>query len=157
MMAEKNRGSMRSFLAVVFAALALVSSSVSPRADAFVPHNNNNNKNNKAPTSKASATPSAFVSSRRHILISGGGTTRTPSLSSSSSSGTSSTSAKVVDVPTHAIPGMKPGTSGLRKKVEVWQALDASNEHYLENFIQSLLDTATAKNDNRVPQTYVLL
>jgi phosphoglucomutase len=52
---------------------------------------------------------------------------------------------------------MKPGTSGLRKKVEVWQAADPSNQHYVENFIQSLLDTATAKNDGKVPQTYVFL
>jgi phosphoglucomutase len=51
---------------------------------------------------------------------------------------------------------MKPGTSGLRKKVEVWQAIDPSNQHYVENFIQSLLDTATAKNDGKVPQTYVI-
>ena len=58
-----------------------------------------------------------------------------------------------MDVPTKPIEGMKPGTSGLRKKVEVWQAVDASNEHYVENFIQSLLDTATAKNDNQVPDT----
>jgi phosphoglucomutase len=59
----------------------------------------------------------------------------------------------VTEVPTKPIPGMKPGTSGLRKKVEVWQAVDPANEHYVENFIQSLLDTATAKNDGKVPQT----
>jgi len=59
----------------------------------------------------------------------------------------------VIDVPTKPIEGMKPGTSGLRKKVEVWQAVDPSNEHYVENFIQSLLDTATAKNNNVVPKT----
>jgi hypothetical protein len=61
----------------------------------------------------------------------------------------------VIDIPTKPIPGMKPGTSGLRKKVETWQAIDPSNEHYLENFIQSLIDTATATNDGKVPQTYV--
>lgn len=67
---------------------------------------------------------------------------------------TSSTST-TLEVPTKPIAGMKPGTSGLRKKVEVWQAIDPSNQHYVENFIQSLLDTATAKNDGIVPQTYV--
>jgi hypothetical protein len=61
----------------------------------------------------------------------------------------------VNEVPTKPIAGMKPGTSGLRKKVEVWQAIDPANQNYLENFIQSLIDTATAKNGNNVPQTYV--
>jgi hypothetical protein len=59
----------------------------------------------------------------------------------------------VNEVPTKPIAGMKPGTSGLRKKVEVWQAIDPANQNYLENFIQSLIDTATAKNSNNVPQT----
>ena len=68
---------------------------------------------------------------------------------------TSSTST-ILEVPTKPIAGMKPGTSGLRKKVEVWQSIDPSNQYYVENFIQSLLDTATAKNDGNVPQTYVL-
>jgi hypothetical protein len=61
----------------------------------------------------------------------------------------------VIDVPTKPIAGMKPGTSGLRKKVEVWQSMDPANEHYLENFIQSLINTATAANSGMVPQTYV--
>lgn len=72
-----------------------------------------------------------------------------------SASSSSSTVIVVTEVPTKPIPGMKPGTSGLRKKVEVWQAVDPENEHYVENFIQSLLDTATAKNNGQVPQTYV--
>jgi hypothetical protein len=59
----------------------------------------------------------------------------------------------VNEVPTKPIAGMKPGTSGLRKKVEVWQAIDCANQNYLENFIQSLIDTATVKNNNEVPQT----
>lgn len=62
---------------------------------------------------------------------------------------TSSTA--VVNVPTEPIAGMKPGTSGLRKKVEVWQ----NTAHYVENFIQALLDTATAKNGGKTPETYV--
>ena len=61
-------------------------------------------------------------------------------------------------VPTEPIAGMKPGTSGLRKKVEVWQGLEG-DKHYVENFIQSLLDTAAAKNHGKMPETcvYVLL
>jgi hypothetical protein len=66
-----------------------------------------------------------------------------------------STTVSTKEVSTKPIAGMKPGTSGLRKKVEVWQAIDPSNQYYLENFIQSLIDTAIAKNDNQVPQTYV--
>jgi phosphoglucomutase len=49
---------------------------------------------------------------------------------------------------------MKPGTSGLRKKVEVWQGKDdAKHKYYVENFIQALIDTATARNRGKVPET----
>ena len=58
----------------------------------------------------------------------------------------------VADVPTTPIQGMKPGTSGLRKKVEVWQGKQG-DKYYVENFIQSLIDTATEKNGNKVPDT----
>ena len=63
--------------------------------------------------------------------------------------------ASVQEVKTDPIPGMKPGTSGLRKKVEVWQGLDSatSYKNYVENFIQALLDTATSKNNGDVPHT----
>jgi phosphoglucomutase len=67
----------------------------------------------------------------------------------------STTTGNVVEVPTTPIPGMKPGTSGLRKKVEIWQGVEEANKYYVENFIQSLLDTATAKNDGVMPHTYV--
>ena len=61
----------------------------------------------------------------------------------------------IVEVPTTPIPGMKPGTSGLRKKVEIWQGVEEVNKYYVEKFIQSLLDTATAKNEGVMPHTYV--
>mmetsp|Transcript_12028 Transcript_12028/g.18455 ORF Transcript_12028/g.18455 Transcript_12028/m.18455 type:complete len:644 (+) Transcript_12028:97-2028(+) len=67
-----------------------------------------------------------------------------------------SVTATSIEVPTKPIEGMKPGTSGLRKKVEVWQAIDDSNKNYLENFIQSLLDTAVAKNEGKQIDTIIV-
>lgn len=64
----------------------------------------------------------------------------------------SSTTATVSEVKTTPIAGMKPGTSGLRKKVEVWQG-KTGDKYYVENFIQSLLDTAIANNKGQVPET----
>eukprot|EP00592_Proboscia_alata_P007331 CAMPEP_0194354590 /NCGR_PEP_ID=MMETSP0174-20130528/2712_1 /TAXON_ID=216777 /ORGANISM="Proboscia alata, Strain PI-D3" /LENGTH=656 /DNA_ID=CAMNT_0039123593 /DNA_START=158 /DNA_END=2128 /DNA_ORIENTATION=+ len=40
--------------------------------------------------------------------------------------------------PTEPIEGMRPGTSGLRKKTNVW----SDTPHYVENFIQSILNVA---------------
>jgi len=64
-----------------------------------------------------------------------------------------STASIIAEVPTIPIPGMKPGTSGLRKKVEVWQGIDEANKYYVQNFIQSLLDTAVANNDGKMLET----
>ena len=60
------------------------------------------------------------------------------------------TAASVTEVPTSPIAGMRPGTSGLRKKVEIWQGIDDSNKHYVENFIQSLVDTAKASEGGKL-------
>ena len=44
---------------------------------------------------------------------------------------------KIVTVPTSPFADQRPGTSGLRKKTSVFM-----QPHYLENFVQALLDVA---------------
>jgi phosphoglucomutase len=51
---------------------------------------------------------------------------------------------ETVEVSTQAFTDQKPGTSGLRKKVQVFQ-----QPHYLENFVQSFLNVLQ-KNDPRL-------
>ncbi|KAJ7281410.1 phosphoglucomutase [Mycena rebaudengoi] len=51
----------------------------------------------------------------------------------------------VKEIPTKPFDGQKPGTSGLRKRVKVFQ-----QEHYTENFIQSILDSIEAKGSTLV-------
>lgn len=55
---------------------------------------------------------------------------------------------EIVTIPTKPHEGMRPGTSGLRKKVEVWMGT-----HYVENFIQSLIETAADANEGKMLDT----
>lgn len=67
-----------------------------------------------------------------------------------------STSSLIKEVQTSPIEGMRPGTSGLRKKVEIWQGVDDANKYYVENFIQSLIDTAIDSNDGKAIDTIIV-
>ncbi|KAF5338332.1 hypothetical protein D9611_012479 [Ephemerocybe angulata] len=51
----------------------------------------------------------------------------------------------VKDIPTKPYEGQKPGTSGLRKRVKVFQ-----QEHYTENFVQAIFDSIDAKDQTIV-------
>ena len=64
-----------------------------------------------------------------------------------------STTTTITSVSTAPIAGMRPGTSGLRKKVEVWQGIDDANKYYVENFIQSLIETAKEANGDKMLDT----
>ncbi|KAJ7504286.1 phosphoglucomutase [Mycena galericulata] len=51
----------------------------------------------------------------------------------------------VQEISTKPFEGQKPGTSGLRKRVKVFQ-----QEHYTENFVQSIFDSIEAKGSTLV-------
>lgn len=55
-----------------------------------------------------------------------------PSRGGETLSMSTATDSEVVTVSTSPIEGMRPGTSGLRKKTTVWEM----TENYVENFIQ---------------------
>ncbi|EJC99976.1 phosphoglucomutase [Fomitiporia mediterranea MF3/22] len=54
-------------------------------------------------------------------------------------------SVHIKEIQTNPFDGQKPGTSGLRKRVKVFQ-----QEHYTENFIQSIFDSVDAKGQTLV-------
>ena len=105
-----------------FSFLGLALLAATSTAEAFVPRS----------STRSSSAGAALVASR------GGGALD------------AATAASATEVPTSPIAGMRPGTSGLRKKVEVWQGDDDANRHYVENFIQSLVDTAKASEGGKL-------
>ncbi|PAV19792.1 phosphoglucomutase [Pyrrhoderma noxium] len=53
--------------------------------------------------------------------------------------------AEIKEIKTSPFDGQKPGTSGLRKRVKVFQ-----QEHYTENFVQAIFDSVDAKGQTLV-------
>ena len=110
---------MNFFAATATITAAATLAATTPRAEAFA---------RRTPFAVVARSPSSRAAAA--ATPRGGG-----SSSPSALAGASSAVGEVVEVPTAPIAGMRPGTSGLRKKVEVWMG-----EHYVENFVQSLLD-----------------
>ncbi|XP_072961304.1 phosphoglucomutase, chloroplastic [Typha angustifolia] len=86
--------------------------------------------------SPCSSSPAVLVSSRISLL-----SLRRPNLrfsvkASASSTPSTAESIKIKSIPTKPVEGQKTGTSGLRKKVKVFQ-----EENYLANWIQALFNS----------------
>lgn len=120
------------------ALLVFLSSTTRATTNAFSPHDNNlyNTIARHQSISLLSSTSTTIHSSSSH------------NDSTTSDSAAAAATERRKTIPTKPIAGMKLGTSGLRKKVEIWQ-----QPNYMENFIQALIDTAKCKNQNQVPKT----
>lgn len=57
----------------------------------------------------------------------------------------------ILSIPTTPFADQSPGTSGLRKRVSVFQ-----QSHYLENYVQALFDVVWGENQSAAGQTLVL-
>lgn len=132
------------FASAAIAAASLLSASVPP-SHAFA----------RSPPGRPRGLPFVGGSRRRDAVGRGGSSGLDASTAageaSSSAAAAANAAAVATTVPTSPIEGMRPGTSGLRKKVEVWMG-----ENYVENFAQCLLETAAERNGGKMLDTIVV-